>query len=167
MLVLHLYVVGNFLFRFQRLLVVAHLDALQNLVALNLDVLLPFLDVVHLVVVLVDAVLRHLLRMDYFLDVVDAVLRHLLRMDYFLDVVVVELHHLQRMDYFLDAVQMELMELHLVQEALVLQLLPLLQPLPLLVQPFQHRVMPSALQDRRRVRRQVLQLILDLLQHSS
>ena len=150
MLVLHLYVVGSFLFRFQRLLVVAHLDALQNLVALNLDVLLPFLDVAHLVVVQVDVELLRQLRMDYFLDAV-----------------VVELHHLQRMDYFLDAVQMELMELHLVQEALVLQLLPLLQPLPLLVQPFQHRVMPSALQDRRRVRRQVLQLILDLLQHSS
>jgi hypothetical protein len=89
MLAPHLYVVGNFLFRFQHLLVAAHLGALQNLVALNLDELRPFQGVVHLVVVLVDAVLRHLLRMDYFQDVVDAVLRHLLRMDYFLDVVLV------------------------------------------------------------------------------
>ena len=122
-----LYVVGNFRFLFQLLLVEVHRDALQNLDAQNLDVLLPFLDVAHLVVVLVGVELRHLLRMDYFLDAV-----------------VVELHHPQsqsemRMDYFLVAVQLEL---HLMREALVLQLLPLLQPLPLLVQPFQHRVMP-------------------------
>jgi hypothetical protein len=66
------------------------MDALQILDALNLDVVLTFLDVVHLErhlqVVVVDAELRHLLRMDYFQDVVDVELRHLLRMDYFQDV---------------------------------------------------------------------------------
>jgi hypothetical protein len=87
MMVRHLYVVGNFLFQFRHLLDVVHLDVLQNLDEQNRDVRLPFLDVVHLVVVLVDVELHHLLRMDYFLDVVDEELRHLQRMDYFLDVV--------------------------------------------------------------------------------
>ena len=59
---------------------------LQNLDAQNLDALPPFLDEVHLGVVLVDAELRHLLRKDYFLDEVGVELRHLLRMDYFQDV---------------------------------------------------------------------------------
>ena len=36
---------------------------------------------------MVDAELRHLLKMDCFLDVVDAELRHLLKMDCYLDVV--------------------------------------------------------------------------------
>jgi hypothetical protein len=80
-LVLHLYVVGNFLFLFQHLLVEVHQDVLQNLDAQNLDALPPFLDEVHLGVVLVDAEPLHLLRMDYFLDVVGVELRHQLRMD--------------------------------------------------------------------------------------
>jgi hypothetical protein len=147
MLVLHLYVVGNYLFQFQHLQVVVHLDALQNLDAQNLDALLPFLDEVlpFLVVVVVGVELRHLLRKDYFQDEVGEELRHLLRKDYFQ----VE----------------EPLELLVLQQEL--QLLHLLQPLPLPVQPFQHRVMPSAQQDRHRVRRQVLRLTLDLLRQSS
>jgi hypothetical protein len=147
MLVLHLFVVGNYLFQFQHLQVVVHLDALQNLDAQNLDALLPFLDEVlpFLVVVVVGVELSHLLRKDYFQDEVGEELRHLLRKDYFQ----VE----------------EPLELLVLQQEL--QLLHLLQPLPLPVQPFQHRVMPSALQDRHRVRRQVLRLTLDLLRQSS
>ena len=122
-LVLHLYVVGNFLF--QHLLVEVHQVVLQNLDAQNLDVLPPFLDEVHLGVVLVDAELRHLLRMDYFLDEVGVELRHLLRMDCCQDVV-----------------QLELPVSHLVLELIQQQLLHLLQPLLLPAQPFQHRVMP-------------------------
>jgi hypothetical protein len=89
MLVLHLFVVGNFQFQFQHLQDVLHLDVLQNLDEQNLDALLPFLDEVllFLVVVVVGVELLHLLRMDYFLDAVGAELRPLLRMDYFLDAV--------------------------------------------------------------------------------
>jgi hypothetical protein len=148
MLVLHLFVVGNYLFLFQHLQVVLHLDALQNLDAQNLDALLPFLD--EVLKFLVD-------------DVVCVEQRHLVRKDYFQDVVGAEPHCLLRKDYFLDEAPLELLVL-LVQE---LQLLHLLQPSPLHVQPFQHRVMPSALQDQHRVRRQVLRLTLDLLQQSS
>ena len=123
MLVLHQYVVGNFLF--QHLLVVVHQDVLRNLDAQNLDVLPPFLDEVHLGVVLVGVELRHLLRMDYFLDEVG-----------------VELRHLLRMDCYQDEAQPVLLVLHLVLELIQQQLLHLLQPLLLLAQPFQHRVMP-------------------------
>jgi len=148
MLVLHLFVVGNYLFQFQHLQVVVHLDALQNLDAQNLDALLPFLDeVLHFLVVVV----------------VGEELRHLLRKDYFQDAVGVEPHCLLRKDYFQDEAPLELLAL-LVQELLLLHLL---QPLLLPVQPFQHRVMPSALQDQLRVLLQVLQLTLDLLQQSS
>ena len=125
MLVLHLYVVGNYRFLFQHLLVEVHQDVLQNLDAQNLDALPPFLDEVRLGVVLVDAELRHLLRMDYFLDEVG-----------------VELRHLLRMDYFLDEAQPVLLVLHLVLELIQQQLLHLLQPLLLPAQPFQHHVMP-------------------------
>ena len=125
MLALHLYVVGNFRFLCQHLLVEVHQDVLQNLDAQNLDVLPPFLDEVRLVVVLVGVELRHLLRMDYFLDVVGVELRHQLRMDYYQDVV-----------------QLELLVLHLALELFQQMLLHLLQPLLLLAQPFQHRVMP-------------------------
>jgi len=92
MLVLHLFVVGNYLFQFQHLQVVVHLDALQNLDAQNLDALLPFLDEVllFLVVVVVGVELHSLLRMDYFLDAVGAEPHSLLRMDYFLDAVLQE-----------------------------------------------------------------------------
>jgi hypothetical protein len=125
MMVLHLYAVGNYLFLFQHLLVEVHQDVLQNLDAQNLVALPPFLDEVHLGVVLVDAELRHLLRKDYFLDEVGVELRHLLRMDCYQDVV-----------------QLELLELHLALELFQQKLLHLLQPLLLLAQPFQHRVMP-------------------------
>ena len=111
MLVRHLYVVGNYLFRFRRLLVVVHQDVLQNLDEQNLVVLLPFLDVAHrfLADVVVDAELRHQLRKDYFLDVVDVELRHQLRMDCYQDVAQLVSHLVQ-------------------EELLVLQLLLLLQP---------------------------------------
>ena len=121
-LVRHLYEVGNFLC--QHLLVVVHLDALQSLDVLNLDVRLPFLDVGHLVVVLVDVELRHLQRMDYFQVAVDVELRRLMRMDYFQD----------------EALLVESVQLMMLLPQLLLpQLLQLLHPL---VQPFQHRVMP-------------------------
>jgi hypothetical protein len=47
---------------------------------------LPYLDVVNLflVVVVVDAELRHLLKMDYYQVAADVELRHLLKMDCFL-----------------------------------------------------------------------------------
>jgi hypothetical protein len=121
MLELRRYVVDSFLIQFLHLQDVAHLVVLQNLDEQNLDVHLPYLDVVHqfLVVVVVDVELHPLSRMDYFLDVVDVELRHQLRMDYFLGA--------------------ELREL-LVLPALALLHLP--QPLLLLLQLFLHRVMP-------------------------
>jgi hypothetical protein len=69
-----------------------HLDVQQNLDAQNLDVIPPFLDEVHQFLVnqldaVVDAELRHQLKMDCYLDVVDAELRHQLKMDCYLDVV--------------------------------------------------------------------------------
>jgi hypothetical protein len=146
MLLLHQYVVGNYLFRFRHLLVVVHQDVLQNLDAQNLDALPPFLDEVHLVAVLVDVELRHLLKMDCFQDVVGAELRHLQRKDYFQDVALLELKALLGL------------------KAWLIQLLqPLLHP----VQPFQHRVMPSELQDQRRVQLLTLLRVLDLLRQSS
>jgi hypothetical protein len=72
-------------------------DELQNLDVQNLDESQPFRNEVvlleNLVVFVVDAELRHQLKMDYYLDVVDAELRHQLKMDYYLDVqqVLVEL----------------------------------------------------------------------------
>jgi hypothetical protein len=83
----HLYVVDSYQFQFQHLLVVEHLVALQNLDEQNLVEHLPYLDVVHLflVVVVVGVELRRQLRMDYFLDVVGVELHHQLRMDCYLD----------------------------------------------------------------------------------
>jgi hypothetical protein len=94
---------------------VVHLDVQQNLVVVRLVVVR--LDALHPLVAVVDAELRHLLRMDYFLDVVD-----------------VEQPHLQRMDYFLDVVRQELVELLVLPEQLVhleLQCLLLMQQLAL------------------------------------
>jgi hypothetical protein len=81
MLALHQYVVGNFLF--QLLEDVVLLDALQNLGEQNQGVHPPYLDVVRpfLVVVVVDAELRHLLKMDCYQGAVDVDLRYLLKMD--------------------------------------------------------------------------------------
>ena len=111
MLVRHQYVVGNYLFLFRRLLVEVRQDVLQNLDEQNLVVLPPFLDEVHLflVVAVVDAELRHLLKMDCYQDVVGVELRHLLRMDCYQDVVQLVSHLMQ-------------------EELLALQLLLLLQP---------------------------------------
>jgi hypothetical protein len=123
MLVLHLYVVGNYLFQFPHLLVAVHLDVLQNLDALNPDALLPFLDEVLLfpLVVVVDVELRHQLKMDCYLDVVD-----------------VELRHQLKMDCFQDGVQLAHLTLHQLQVLLLpLSLQPLLHPVPT----FQHREM--------------------------
>jgi hypothetical protein len=63
-----------------------HQDVQQNLDEQNLDVNRPFLVAVrHFLVhqqdVVVDAVLRHQLKMDYCLDVVGVELRHQLKMD--------------------------------------------------------------------------------------
>jgi hypothetical protein len=63
-------------------------DVQQNLDVQNLDVIRPFLDVVHrflvnLLVVVADAELRHQLKMDYFQDVVGEELRYQLKMDCF------------------------------------------------------------------------------------
>jgi hypothetical protein len=78
----HQYVEENFLTQVDVVTMVVQ----QNLDALNRDVGLTFphvriQDVVilvhHLLDVVVDAELRHQLKMDYFLDVVDAELRHL------------------------------------------------------------------------------------------
>jgi hypothetical protein len=76
-------VVGNFLFQFQLLEDVVLLDALQNLGEQNQGVHPPYLDVAHpfLVVVVVDAELRHLLKMDCYQGAVDGELRYLLKMD--------------------------------------------------------------------------------------
>jgi hypothetical protein len=83
MLALHQYVVGNFLRQFQLLEDVVLLDALQNLGEQNQGVHLPYLDVVRQfpVVVVVDAELHHLLKMDYYQGAVDVELRYLLKMD--------------------------------------------------------------------------------------
>jgi len=148
-LVLHQYAVGNF--HFQLLLVAEHLDVLQNLDALNLDVLLSFLNVVHLVhldpaVVEVDVELLRRLRMDYFRDEVDVGLLHQLRMDYY------------QVEVEMDVAQPVVLES---QPELLMKRLQLQQPLPHLVQLFQHRVMPLVLQDQRQVQRQVLQPTLD------
>jgi len=149
MLVLHLYVVGNFLFQFQHLLDAQHQDVLQNLDEQNLVALLPFRD----------EVLPFPL-----VAVVGAELRHLLKMDCYLDAVGVELRHLLKMDCYQGAEQLVQLALHLSQALLrLLSLVPLLHHVPA----FQHRVMPSVLPDQRRVLRQVLQLTLDLLQQSS
>jgi hypothetical protein len=67
----------------------AHLDAQQILDEQNLDVIPPFLVVVHHLVnrqvAVVDEELPHLLKMDCYLDEVDEELRHLLKMDCYLD----------------------------------------------------------------------------------
>jgi hypothetical protein len=83
MLALHQYVVGNFLCQFQLLEDVVLLDALQNLGEQNQGVHLPYLDVVRQfpVVVVVDAELHHLLKMDCYQGAVDVELRYLLKMD--------------------------------------------------------------------------------------
>jgi hypothetical protein len=89
-IVLHQNAVGNF--RYQLMLVVVHLVAPQNLGELNQGAHLSCRDVVHLVVerprlvvFVVDAELRHQLKMDCYLDEVDAELRHQLKMDCYLD----------------------------------------------------------------------------------
>jgi hypothetical protein len=73
----HQYVVGNFLLKVDAVM----MDAQQNLDALNLDVVLTYLDVVNLVHhrldVVVDVELRYQLKMDYCQDVVDVELRFL------------------------------------------------------------------------------------------
>jgi hypothetical protein len=128
MLVRHLYVVDSFQFLILHLHLqdVKFLDALQILDEQNLDVHLPYLDVVHQLNLLVhqffvvDAELRYQLKTDYFLDVVDAELRYQLKTDYFLDA---------------ESQVVELLELQ------VLLLLQLRQLLLHLLQTFQHLAM--------------------------
>ena len=127
-MVLHQYVVGNFLYLFQLLEDVVLQDALQNQGEQNQVVHLPYLDVAHLclVVVVVGVELRHLLKMDCYQDVVGVEVRHLLKMDCSQDVELLVLLVL--------ALQ--------VLEPPALPMLLQMQPLPHLAQPFQHREMP-------------------------
>jgi hypothetical protein len=119
--------------------VVVHLDERQNLDVVHQDV--EHLDELRPLVVVVDAELRHQLRMDYFQVAVD-----------------VELQILQRMDYFQVAVRPEQvvlqLELPVHQVLLCMQLLQ--QMLPALL-----HVMPSTLQDQHRALLQVLLQVLD------
>jgi hypothetical protein len=92
-LMIHLDVVQNLDHQMQD---VVYLDAQQNLGAQNLDVIPPFLDVVHrflvnLQLVAEDVELRYQLKMDCFLDVVDVELLDQLKMDCFLDVVLAQM----------------------------------------------------------------------------
>ena len=129
-MVLHQYVVGNFLylFQFQLLEDVVLQDALQNQGEQNQVVHLPYLDVAHLclVVVVVGVEVRHLLKMDCYQDVVGVEVRHLLKMDCSQDVEPLVLLVLEP----------------LVLEPPALPMLLQMQPLPHLALPFQHRVMP-------------------------
>jgi hypothetical protein len=123
------------------------LDAQQNLVAVRPDVV--HLDVMHLLGVVVDAELRHQLKMDYYQDAVDA-----------------EVHHLMKMDCCQDAAQQVHPELVVLQKLLVLNLHERLQlvlrlGLQLHLRPLL-RVMPSTLQDRHRALLQVRQQVLGL-----
>jgi hypothetical protein len=76
-------------FPHQSLQCAVHQDELQNLDAQNLDESQPFQNEVvlleNLVVFVVDAELRHQLKMDCYLDVVDAEQRYQLKMDCYLD----------------------------------------------------------------------------------
>ena len=94
----HQYVVENYLLKVDAVKMVA----LQNLDAQNQDVVLTFLNAVHLVHqldVVVDVELRHQLKMDCYRDVVDVELHFLLnrsmKMDCYQDVVLLAslLHH--------------------------------------------------------------------------
>jgi hypothetical protein len=108
------YEVGNFLLKVD----VVKMGAQQNQDALNLVAVLTYRDAVHLVHhqldVVVDAELRHQLRMDYFLDVVDAELRFLKKMDYFLDVVsqVLLVHPLLKLSLQLELPEVAQLSLH-------------------------------------------------------
>jgi hypothetical protein len=106
------------------LLVAENLDVQQNLDEQNLDVIPPFLVVVHRFLVnlldVVDVELLHQLKMDCFLDEVDVELLHQLKMDCFLDVVLAKLALMLQqvaLHHFLPRAQ----QLH------ALQLLPYLQ----------------------------------------
>ena len=136
------YEVGNFLLKVD----VVKMGAQQNQDALNLVAVLTYRDAVHLVHhqldVVVDAELRHLLRMDYFQDAVDVGPLLLLKMDCYLDEV--QLVHREPVEL---KVQLELLHLELQQ----LQQLRLVLP----------RVMPSTLPDQHRARQQVQLRVLD------
>ena len=122
MMVRHQCVVEN-LHQLMELRCVVHLDVLQILDEQNLDVNPPFLDEVHqfLADVVVDAELRHLLKMDCYLDEVDAELRLLLKMDCYLDVLRVLL-----------VLQVRLFQLHGLRRAVLIQFwLPRALQLPL------------------------------------
>ena len=93
----HLYVVGNYQDRQYRQ-DVEYLVALQNRDGLIQDEVLTFRDVHrwHLLVVVVDEVLRHQLKMDYYRVVVGAE----------------QMHHQLKMDYYQDAESQALLHLH-------------------------------------------------------
>ena len=85
----HLYAVENHLMQVDVVMMVAQ----QNLDVLNQDVVLTFLNAVHLehlvrqLDVVVDAELRHQLKMDCYQDVVGVELLRQLKMDCYQDVV--------------------------------------------------------------------------------
>jgi hypothetical protein len=123
---------------------VVHLDVQQNLDEEHLVVV--HLDAPHPLVAVVDAELRHLLRMDYFQDAVDVELLRLQRMDYFQDVALLVRQELELPEL---PVQMEHLELLCMQQ-LQRRLLALLH------------VMPSTLQDQHRALQQVQLRVLGL-----
>jgi hypothetical protein len=121
--------------------VVVHLDERQNLDVVHQDV--EHLDELRPLVVVVDAELRHQLRMDYFQVAVD-----------------VELHFRKKMDCYQDEAQrvrlglVELLVLKAHLESLYMQQLQLMLPVLL-------REMPSTLQDQHRALLQVLLRVQD------
>jgi hypothetical protein len=125
---------------------VVHLDVQQNLDVVRQVV--EHLDVQRPLVAVVDAELRHQLRMDYFQDVVDAELRYQLRKDYFQDEVQ-QVHPV-----LIDLVSVELQEQMVHQVLLCMQLQQ--QMLPVLP-----HVMPSVQRDPHRALLQVQQRVLD------
>jgi hypothetical protein len=125
--------------------VVVHLDVQQNLDVVRQVVV--HLDVQRPLVAVVDAELRHLLRMDYFLDVEDVEQPLPQRMD--CCQVEEQLVHLELV---------ELLELQMESVHLVLLCMQLQQLMP----PALPHVMPSTLQDQHRARLRVQLRVLGL-----
>ena len=119
-----------------------HLDVVQNLDVLDRRHLQ---DVVHLDVQqnldVVRLVVEHLDVQRPLVAVVDAELRHQLRMDYYPDAVDVELPHLPRMDCYLDVAHLEQEVLLVLPELQVHLELPCMQQLQLMPLALLH-VMP-------------------------
>jgi hypothetical protein len=100
---------------------VVHLDVQQNLDVEHLDV--GHLDGLHPLVAVVDAELRHLLRMDYFLDAVGVELPHPLRMDCCQGVVHLELEALLAQQVLLAHRELQCMQQPLMQQPALLHVM--------------------------------------------